>query len=618
MSFFPHDVIRSGQQEFIHDLEFTISNKKILLANAPTGLGKTASVLSVALPEAIKHKKKIFFLTNRHTQHKIAVDTLKKIKEKTNLPIFCADLIGKRWMCSQEIAGVFGHDFNEFCKSIVEKGECEFYNKTRTKNTFTVEGKHVVKQLEQLGPLHNEEIITASKDQTMCSYEIALGLAKNAQVLIGDYYYLFNPHVMTALFAKLELKMEDIILVVDEGHNLPNRIMDMASNSLTSFMLNNASIEAKKFGYKGLINWLQHTNQVINTLAQFGSLDLYNRELLISKDQFISKINTLINYEEFLNQLELAADEVRKKQKRSYLGGIASFFDAWNGADEGFTRILSEQRGKQGSFLVLSYSCLDPSTITKDILSKVHAAVIMSGTLNPTFMYKDLLGISQAMEKNYLSPFPLENKLNLIVPETSTKYTLRGDAMYKLLAGKCEEITGLIPGNVALFFPSYDLRDRVGYYINSNKKLFWEKPEMSKEEKENLLNQFKAERLLGGILLGVTGANFAEGLDFPGDLLNGVIVVGLPLGKPDLKTKEITKYYDKKFGRGWDYGYVYPAISKCLQSAGRCIRSETDKGAVIFLDERFAWKSYYDCFPREGLIVTKNYAKLLKEFFEKG
>ena len=187
--------------------------------------------------------------------------------------------------------------------------------------------------------------------------------------------------------------------------------------------------------------------------------------------------------------------------------------------------------------------------------------------------------------------------------------------MFKLMAQKCMELSSLIPGNTALFFPSYDLRDRVGRYIVSSKKLFWEKSEMSKEEKELLLSQFKAEKNKGGLLLGVTGANFAEGLDFPGDLLNGVVVVGLPLAKPDLKTRGLVNYYNLKFAKGWEYGYVYPAINKCLQSAGRCIRSETDRGAVIFLDERFAWKSYYDCFPREGLIVTKNYDRLIKDFF---
>src|SRR3989344_4888314 len=175
-NFFPYGTIRDGEKEFIDDLGQVFREHKILLAHAPTGLGKTASALAVAIEEAVANKKKVFFLTNRHTQHKIAVDTLKEIKEKTGINVSCVDLVGKRWMCSQEIAGVFGNDFNEFCKAIVEKGECEFYNNVRSKNTFTVEGKHVVKQLEQLGPLHNEEIITASKDQTMCSYEIALGL----------------------------------------------------------------------------------------------------------------------------------------------------------------------------------------------------------------------------------------------------------------------------------------------------------------------------------------------------------------------------------------------------------------------------------------------------------
>ena len=107
------------------------------------------------------------------------------------------------------------------------------------------------------------------------------------------------------------------------------------------------------------------------------------------------------------------------------------------------------------------------------------------------------------------------------------------------------------------------------------------------------------------------GGSFSEGVDLPGDLLNGVIAVGVPLGKPDLQTKEMIGYFDKKFSRGWEYGYLYPAMSKCFQSAGRCIRSEKDKGVVIFLDERFAWQNYFCCFPKEGLIVTKDFKKFL-------
>ena len=135
-------------------------------------------------------------------------------------------------------------------------------------------------------------------------------------------------------------------------------------------------------------------------------------------------------------------------------------------------------------------------------------------------------------------------------------------------------------------------------------------------DKEELLSRFKAQREQGGVLLAVTGANFAEGIDFPGDLLQGVVIVGLPLGRPDLYTRELIAYYDLRFGRGWNYGYIYPAMAKCIQSAGRCIRSETDRGVIIYLDERFAWQRYYDCFPdRVGLMVTKEYEQKIKNFF---
>ena len=101
-------------------------------------------------------------------------------------------------------------------------------------------------------------------------------------------------------------------------------------------------------------------------------------------------------------------------------------------------------------------------------------------------------------------------------------------------------------------------------------------------------------------------------------MLKAVIVAGLPLQKPDLETKELIDYYQSKFGKGWDYGYVYPAITKCLQSAGRCIRSEKDRGIIVFLDKRFAWGNYMRCFPPEmNIKVTSLYHEKIKEFFEK-
>jgi DNA excision repair protein ERCC-2 len=615
INLFPHEKIRDGQEQLISDIKQSFLSQKILLAHAPTGLGKTAASLSVALQIALEQKKVIFFLTNRHTQHQIAVDTLKKIRLRSGKEIKVVDLIGKRWMCSQDIAHLFGNDFNEYCKSVSEKGECEFYNNVRTKNTLQVEAKAFLKELEDSGPLHNSEIISSSKEKKMCGYEIALALGKKADILIGDYNYLFNPFVQATLLNRMDKELKDIIVIVDEAHNLPARIMDMLSNNLTTFMLKNSLLEAKKYGYSGLIGWVQDLSKLLVDLADFPSSSP-DKELIVTKESFLQGVKSFVDYDNFIEELEFAAEEVRRKQKKSYLGGLASFLQSWKGEDLGFVRILAEQSNRYGNFLVLKYVCLDPSIISRDIFSQVHSGLLMSGTLQPLSMYSDLLGIGRNIEKEYLSPFPDENKLKLIIPETSTKYTLRSEKMYQSIASHCTLLAEKIPGNVAFFFPSYHLRDAVAPYLNCQKKRFFENSEMNKEEKEALLEEFKANKDQGGLLLAVTGANFAEGIDLPGDLLNGVVVVGLPLAKPDLQTKKLIEYYDHKFGKGWDYGYTFPAFSKCIQSAGRCIRSETDKGAVIFLDERFAWPRYFECFPeRIGLKVIKDYASEIEKFF---
>ena len=616
---FPYENVRENQDLLITDFEKAIQNKQILLAHAPTGLGKTASVLSVALQQALNNKKTVFFLTNRHTQHYIAVETLKDIQKKHQVSFSCLDLIGKKWMCSQEIAGMYGVDFTEFCKHLVEKDECEFYNNVREKKSLTVEAKLLLHELKALGPLHNEELIKSCREKRMCSYEIALAMAKNITILIGDYNYLFNHFIQNTIFNKLDLEMEDVIVIVDEGHNLPGRIVEMLSSKLSSFMIKSSLIEAKKFGYKGLIIWLQELNKIINDLAEFEQ----EKEKIVSKEIFIDKINAVVDYNQLINELEQAAEEVRKKQHQSFLGGIANFLLQWKNDDQGFIRYISERQSKYGPQTSLIYACLDPSLVTKEIFSQVDSGIVMSGTLNPTMMYKDVLGIGRSIEKEYSSPFPPENKLSIIIPETTTKYTARNEQMFIKISDRCSQLSALIPGNIAFFFPSYDLRDKIGRFMNSSKRFFWEKSEMSKEEKETFINEFKAEKEKGGILLGVAGANFAEGIDLPGDLLQGVVIVGLPLAKPNLITMKIIDYFDKKFGRGWDYGYTFPAMNKCLQSAGRCIRSEKDKGAIIYLDTRFTWQRYYSCLPKEGLIVSNNhneknnYEKLLKEFFKK-
>jgi DNA excision repair protein ERCC-2 len=382
---------------------------------------------------------------------------------------------------------------------------------------------------------------------------------------------------------------------------------------LSTFILDRALKEANKFEFFNVLSILKNLKEVFDEL----SLDLnFNKEeKLIRKYEFVDKINERGNYDEIAAELNLTGDLIKEKQKQSYVSSIGKFLEAWLNQDNGFARILKKDFNNN---LILNYRCLDPSLVTKDVIDRSYCTVIMSGTLTPTFMYKDILGFDNVVEKVYGNPFPKENRLCLIVPETTTKFTRRNDAEYKKIAAVCNKIIDKIPGNVALFFPSYDLRDKVfkNLYDICNKKMLIEKPNLSKDEKEEILEEFKADKDKGAVLLAVSTGNFGEGVDLPGDFLKGVVIVGLPLEKPDLETKELIDYYEEKYGRGFDYGYIFPAITKCLQNAGRCIRSETDKGVIVFLDERFAWQNYLRCLPSDmDFKISKVYEGRVEKFF---
>jgi len=254
------------------------------------------------------------------------------------------------------------------------------------------------------------------------------------------------------------------------------------------------------------------------------------------------------------------------------------------------------------SFVTLSLACLDPAMYTKEIITRSHSTVLMSGTLFPQEMYRNVLGLPENTEmKSYESPFRRENRLNLIVPGITTKYSQRSDDTYKKIASYVASCANAVKGNCAVFFPSYAFRNAIYPLIKNSvaKPLLLEEQESDKEGRKALYNQFIALHRTGAVLLGVQAGSFSEGIDLAGDFLNGVIVVGIPLEMPDLETKSLIDYYDLKFSRGWDYGYSYPAMIRTIQAAGRCIRTENDRGVCIFMDERFLWANYRKVFPSD-------------------
>ncbi len=624
--YFPHSEIREEQSKLILDIKSALQNKHHIIAHAPTGLGKTAAALAPAIFHAIKNNLTIFFLTSRHTQHMIAVETINKIKRKYDLQITVADIIGKKWMCAMPaVTTLTSSDFSEFCKSVREHDKCEFYLNTRAKNSLSLSvlGKKIIDDLTHT-TASVDEVIQISTSNKLCPYEISLESAKKATIIIADYYYIFNEKISEKFLRKIGKELKDVIVIVDEAHNLPKRMSELASHKLTSNIIKGAIQEAKKFNYTETIANLQI---IQNVFLQLSKDMKENTEKVVTRNAFFDLINKQKEYDELIAELTFIADTIREEQKRSFIGSIATFLESWITAidEKAFARILSLTQARKTftfgneSTITLGFKCLDPSVMTADIIDKSYTTILMSGTLSPTAMYKDLLGIENCVEKIYQSPFPEKNKLNLIIPRTTTKFSLRNEEQYLQIANICAEITDAVPGNSLVFFPSYFIRDQVNRFMatKTKKTIFTEQANLSTEEKKAMLEQFKSYKDSGAVLLAATAGSFGEGIDLPGDLLKCVIIVGLPLQQPDLETKELISYFDNKYGKGWEYGYIFPAFQKTLQNAGRCIRTETDKGIIVFLDERYIWPMYYKCFPDDWDIeVKKDYLPIIEEFFE--
>jgi len=611
--YFPYSKVRDTQSNMISDVYDAIKGKKHIIMHAPTGIGKTIAVLAPALSLAMKQNLTIFFLTSRQTQHKIVIDTLKQIKQKFNIEFECADIIGKKWMCLQNgVEAMASGSFHEYCKSLRDENKCEFYSNTRKQNMEpTFAAKHAIEELKIAGPCHVQEFIGQGKKRRMCPYELAALAANNAKAIIADYYYIFNQGIRHSFLLKIKKELENIILVVDEAHNLPARIRDLLTQKTSSLIIDSAKKEAKRNGYGETIENLEIVENAVFELGKGIEI-----EGIVSKNSLVDEISRKKDYNNILAELAFIGEDIRDKQKKSFVLSIANFLSAWLGPDIGFGRILTKTIDKKLK-IDLNYRCLDPSIAARDIIEKSYSTVLMSGTLTPTSMYKDILGFSDnAVEKEYKSPFPKKNRLNLIIPKTTTKFAERNNRQFSEIARICNDIVDSVNGNIAIFFPSYELMLSINEYFrrDCNKPIFIEKQNMTKEEKEELLLNFKSYKEKGDVLLGISTGSFGEGIDMPG-VLKAVVIVGLPLQKPDIEARLLIEYYDDKFGRGMEYGYILPAITKCLQNAGRCIRSETDKGAIIFLDERYAWRNYYQCFPEDWDIeVELDYAGALKEF----
>ncbi|MGC9190324.1 MAG: ATP-dependent DNA helicase [Candidatus Micrarchaeia archaeon] len=596
MEFFRFDKPRAYQDKAIEDIYDAISSGKSILMSAPTGIGKTDAAISAALRCAMEKGLDIIFLTPKISQHRIVVESLNGVNQKFGLGIKFIDMVGKRNLCTNPDVNMLESEaFYKTCEKLTKSGKCPFFS------NFQNIKENMPESVTSASSYGHNELFKKCFESGICAYEATAELSKSAKVVIADYAHVLNPSISKRFLRKIEHKLENSIVIWDEAHNIIEHASRYLSSSISSFGINAASKELAQVGSKIDLGYLQFS------LGKLAERKLNNaKESFLQKDDLAEITN---NAEAAIKQLEEAGIEYieKTKAKRSYLLHIARFIESWISSDESFARIIS----KSNKAIKVSLVSLYPESAPQ-IFEEAYANVFMSATLTPLRMYQQFFGISNSVIKQYGTPFPSSNRLVCIDDSVTTKYKSRSIEEYKRIAERISKVKSAIPGRIAVFFPSFEVLNSTLRYMKGV-EVHIQHPSMSSAEIETLLSSFKKSS--DSMLFGVLGGSLSEGVDYPKNMLKGVIIVGVPLPKPDLEITAKINYYDKKFGgKGVEYAYVTPAVIKGIQAAGRAIRSEKDKATIIFMDKRYRWSTYYP--SMQGLIASgSDYISKIREFW---
>jgi DNA excision repair protein ERCC-2 len=596
--YFPYASVRPNQDQFINTIFDAVEDRRSVLIEGSNGLGKTISAISACLPTAIEKDLKILYVARTHRQHDRVVEELRAIFKKHH--VSGISLRGRNQMCLNNFAAKNAYDAKslmEACELLKVKGRCP-YHKAPDEQTYEY------LQLQQhiaARPYTASEIQKVCRRRKVCSYELVKAALADVKVVALSYLYVFDPVIRNAFLKNLDSQLQKTILIVDEAHNLPETAIDISSSNLSLFVIKQAELEAKKYKNKQIEEFANFLRKEIEKLTE----DI-GREQIIAPESIIEIIKnqgTIANPLNFFEELHEVGSSIRRnllvegKNPRSYIHGLSEFLLRWlnTQGDESYinlaTTYFTREKVKTAKLEIVA---LDPSKITAPVFSFTYSNIIMSGTLQPLKAYAKITRLPENTEKCVVpSPFPKEHVLAIVCLGVSTAMEKRTPANYQAMIKRINEVVQNTPANTGIFTASFGVLNALlgeGLEAALDKPLFHERRGMSSKTNEKIVAEFKAYgKDTGAVFLGVQGGRTSEGVDFPGDQMNSVVIVGVPYAEPTPRVKAQISYYETCFPKmGREYGYVLPAMKKASQAAGRPVRTLEDKGAIVFLDYRFA------------------------------
>ena len=573
---FPYEY-RAGQKDLAGSVYRSILREKRLFIQAPTGTGKTLATLfpSVkAMGEGLSDK--IFYLTAKTITRTVAANCLDLLREQ-KLRMKSVLLTAKEKMC--------------FCEEInCNPDVCPY-----AKGHFDRVNDAVFEILNtEKDQMTREDLLEHAKKWQVCPFELSLDISTWVDAIICDYNYAFDPRAHLKRFF-YEGTKEDYIFLVDEAHNLVERARSMYSASICK----EDFLELKRL-LKGKAPKVEKQLNKCNAHLLELKRECEYYEILKDINALYLQLLTLSG--ELQEYLEIADEAEIKKSVTDFYLNLRTFLNTYDVMDESYT--IYDQLCEDGSFRVHLF-CIHPANRLKEYLQHGRGCVFFSATFLPISYYKELLsGDVEDYAVYATSCFPPENQLVFTAQDVTTKYTRRNQKEYKKISEYIEKTIQARKGNYLIFFPSYEMLESVyGAFVTSKIakhctcKL--QNVHMTEEEREAFLAEFEKEQESSLLGFCVMGGIFSEGIDLAEERLIGAIIVGTGLPKVCVERELLKQYFDQKGLGGFDYAYIYPGMNKVLQSAGRVIRTATDKGCVLLLDERFARNEYKRLFPRE-------------------
>ena len=577
---FPFPDYRPGQRAMMSRVWQTCQTGGRLLCQAPTGIGKTMSVLFPAL-KALGGGVggPVFYLTARGTTRAAAEDALDRLRRSApGLPLYSVTLTAKDKICLCD---------THTCTPDACPYADGYYARCKQALWAALD--------DETGALNAEALQRYARLYTVCPFELGLDLSLWSDVIIGDYNYLFDPVVRLQRFFE---KRGDYLFLLDEAHNLPDRAREMHSATLVK----SAFWEARKrLGQPrsrlktalGKVNdrfvaWRRQCEQVAG--ERFGKTVFQPQ-----RDEEFDRLLTRL-----CEPLEAWLDEHRDPDE-THAALLQLYFDvrAWLRVADTFDDHFVLQLSAYGSEVRATQLCLDPSAFLQADFSLGRAAVLFSATLGPAAYYKDLCGLPDAEAVALRSPFDPDH-LALVCPRrVSTRYKDRARSLETVAACLAAMVRARC-GNYLAFFPSYAYLRQVYEVFRAacpDLDTVCQTAEMDEAARAAFLDRFTpdpSEPLLG---FAVLGGVFGEGVDLVGDRLIGVAIVGPGLPQVGPRQEQLRDYFESTRGSGFDYAYRYPGMNKVLQAAGRVIRTPQDRGVVLLIDDRFTQPEYRRLMP---------------------